>query len=201
METARAELIMKKRLCFRLSAASCAGRYVPEHEYFGVTVGENEYYSLDIPSERLEYALFEMIVDVWRKRKGGKFHSIVFEPGNHDRRSLRLIVKHVRKSWQAFLDGDDLLAKYEFRTAETHWLRFGLSQMSSIAGKAFLDAQRRHYDGKKNVERRWKGCTSNKDRDKRIQIAAEQCKLVKELAESYNLTERRIQQIVNKKTK
>lgn len=192
---------MKKRLYFRLTAASCAGRYVLEHEYFGVTVGENEYYFPDTPGERLEYDLFRMIVDVWRKRKGGKFHSITFEPESHDMRSLRLIVKHVRKSWQAFHDGDDLLVKYEFRTAETHWLRFGLSQMSNIAGKAFLDAQRRHYEGKRNVARRWKNSASNKDRDKRIQIAVAEGKVVKELADLYNLTERRIQQIANKKTK
>lgn len=192
---------MKQRLCFRLSAASCTTRLVLEHEYFGVAVGENEYYSPQTPRERLEYEIFRMVVDVWRKRKGGKYYKISFDIEPHDKGWLKAIVRHARNAWLALLDDNELLARYEFRTAENNWLRFSLSQMSGIAGKALLDVQRRHFDGKRNVARRWKNSTSNKGRDKRIQTAVAAGEMVKELAESHNLTERRIQQIANKKTK
>lgn len=192
---------MKQRLCFRLPAASCSGRYVLEHEYFGMVVGENEYYIPSDSSEVLEYELFKMIVDVWRKRRTAKFYSVSLDIKAHDKADLRRIVTHVRRAWHAFHDGNELLAQYEFRTAETHWLRFGFSQMSRIAGKALLAAQGRSIDGTRSAEGRYKDTKPNNSRNRRIREAVAQGKMVKDLAESYGLTERRIQQIVKKKTK
>lgn len=192
---------MKHRLCFRLPASSCTKRHVFEHEYFSVPVRINEYYVPNTFSEKLEFELFKMIVDVWLKRRASKFYSLSIDVEPHDKASLKLIVTHVRRAWYAHQDGNELLARYEFRTAETHWLRFGFSQTARIAGKALLEIQKRSIDGKHNIKRRWNNKKPNEARDRRIREAVSQGKAVKDLAESYNLTPRSIQLIVKKKTK
>lgn len=193
---------MKQRLCFRLSAASCTKRHVFEHEYFGVAVGKDEYYFPAAFGEILEFQLFRMVVDVWCKRRAPMVGRTRLNLEAVDRQSLRLIVAHVREAWRAYLDGNELLARYEFRTAETHWLRFGFSQMARIAGAALLEMQSRSIDGRRNAEKRWRrGAESVGVRNKRISDAVAQGVAVTELAKSYNLTSRRIQQIAKKKTK
>lgn len=191
---------MKQRLCFRLSAASCTRRHVYAHEYFGIAVGKDEYYFPHDSDEVFKFELFSMIVDVWRKRRApmvGKTRLLLHDS---DKQLLRRIVVHVRNAWRAHVDGNELLARYEFRTAETNWLRFGLSQMATIAGASLLEMQSRSNDGRRNAGKRWKR-NSDVARNKRISEAVAQGVVVNDLAKSYNLTPRRIQQIAKKKTK
>jgi hypothetical protein len=191
--------VIKHRLCFRLAAVSCARRTVLKHEYFGITVAANEYYVPSAFGEVLEFELFRMITEVWRKRRAPNLGNTHLDLGADERHHLKRIVVHVRNSWRAFREGNELLARYEFRTAETHWLRYGFSQMTRIAGDAILAKERRVADGKHNINRRWKNKETTSKRDTNIRSAAQQGKAIADLAESYGLTVRRIQQIIKTK--
>lgn len=186
---------MEHKLYFRKSALSGVNKLILERDYFDVFTVDNEYYSSETFSAKLEYTIFKMISEVWRRRKAAQIYKIKINVEKDDKRLLRLIVRHCRKSWQAMKNGNELLAKYEFKCAESEWLRFGIGQMSNVALAPIMKMMKASADGRKSITKRWQNKTSNKNRDKNIKDAIKQGESIVDLASTYGISTRRVHQI------
>ncbi len=190
---------MKNKLIFRWPAITAQHRFIHQEEYFGAKLVRGERLSShDLSTaENREYEIFRMVCEAWRHyrerdhmSKGDAYQARVW---------IRTMLRHLRSAWEAHHARNDLLAKYEFRTAETYWLRLGMSDLAAVAGKAMLLKMKRENSGRVSAGRRWGTSKSTRDkRDSEISRLAAVGIDLESIEERYGIGPRRIQQIKKK---
>lgn len=190
---------MKKKLIFRRPAITAQHRPITLDEYFNARIEPGcVLSSSDLTStENREYAIFSLVCEAWRhyrernrRSKGDSYQTKVW---------VRTMLRHLRASWDAHNSRNDLLAKYEFRTAETYWLRLGMNALAEVAGKAMLLKMKLGIVGRASAARRW-GTSENtrNKRDNEIRRLDDAGVALEDLEERYGIGKRRIQQIKKK---
>lgn len=190
---------MKNKLIFRWPAITAQHRFISLEEYFGVKLGPGERLSsYDLSTaENREYEIFRMVCEAWlhyrerdRMSKGDAYQARVW---------VRTMLRHIRAAWDAHNSRNDLLAKYEFRTAETYWLRLGMRELAVVAGEAMLLKMKRVNSGRESANRRWGTSKSTRDkRDSEISRLAAIGIDLENIEDRYGIGTRRIQQIKKK---
>lgn len=185
---------MKNKIFFRVPAIIALKHFTPSFEYFDSTC-EDQY--LPTAKESLEYEIFRMVGSAWEHWRNRSRASVGDE--YQQKVWIKTMLRHLRAAWNVCESENDLLAKYEFRTAETYWLRLGILRLADIAGETLLKQQVRRSIGIRSSERRWKKTEKERlKRDKEIKRLAMNGSALISIAERYGLEPRRIQQIVKK---
>lgn len=192
---------MKNKLCFRIPAYT--NQFISIDRYFGNDLAANDYLNLGASKEIFEYEIFNLIQYVWGSRHSPNFGWLVnLKTDKESKQRLRLVIKHAREAWIALGQGNELQAHLEYTRAMNHKLLVNMGFLAELAGTSLLKKQLSVFTGEKNADIRWNLSTNNrKARDKRICDAFNTGSKVSDLAYAYNLSKRRIQQIVSNKTK